>query len=117
MYLNSVEVFTGARMQLVAFMTLTLTPVPLPLVHRFSHKFVMIYSFTPYRTIYPLMMITATIASSLEQDPKLLQENNRRLAQELSRARMDMRDMHNHHEKERQDLQDEIVRLRQLAGK
>ena len=63
------------------------------------------------------MMITATIASSLEQDPKLLQENNRRLAQELSRARMDMRDMHNHHEKERQDLQDEIVRLRQLAGK
>ena len=98
-------------------MTLTLTLVPLPLVHRFSHKFVMNYSFIPYRTIYPLMMITATIASSLEQDPKLLQENNRRLAQELSRARMDMRDMHNYHEEERQDLQDEIIRLRQLAGK
>ena len=52
----------------------------------------------------------------MEQDPRLLRENNRRLAQELNRARLDMREMHDHHEKERQDLQDEIVRLRQLAG-
>ena len=46
----------------------------------------------------------------------MLRENNRRLAQELNRARLDLREMHNYHEKERQDLQDEIVRLRQLAG-
>jgi len=71
---------------------------------------------TDAQTLLGRIVAPSTIASSLEQDPKLLQENNRRLAQELSRARMDMRDMHNHHEKERQDLQDEIVRLRQLAG-
>jgi len=59
---------------------------------------------------------TASLGNAMEQDPRLLRENNRRLAQELNRARLDMREMHDHHEKERQDLQDEIVRLRQLAG-
>ena len=49
-------------------------------------------------------------------DPRHLKENNRRLAQETNRLRLDLRVMHDHHEKERQDLQDEIVRLRQLAG-
>merc|ERR1719209_743980 len=49
-------------------------------------------------------------------DPRHLRENNRRLAQETNRLRLDLREMHDHHEKERQDLQDEIVRLRQLAG-
>ena len=49
-------------------------------------------------------------------DPRQLRDNNRRLAAELNKAKLDMREMHDHHEKERQDLQDEIVRLRQLAG-
>ena len=49
-------------------------------------------------------------------DPRHLKENNRRLAQETNRLRLDLRVMHDHHEKERQDLQDEIVCLRQVAG-
>jgi len=55
-------------------------------------------------------------ALSNTMDPRQLRDNNRRLAAELNKAKLDMREMHDHHEKERQDLQDEIVRLRQLAG-
>ena len=50
-------------------------------------------------------------------DPLQLKNNNRRLAADLNKAKLDMREMHDSHEKERQDLQDEIVRLRQLAGR
>ena len=50
-------------------------------------------------------------------DPRQLRDNNWRLAAELNKAKLDMREMHDHAEKERKDLQDEIVRLRQLAGK
>ena len=49
-------------------------------------------------------------------DPRQLKDNNRRLAAELNKAKLEMRENHEHYEKERQDLTDEIIRLRQLAG-